>query len=221
MLLKSARIDENRKLVYEILSGISTINDLGAEVKFIWVPSHIGLPGNEAADLLANEVHKDLNADIVPVDASLAQFKKLFAKNLRNGWVDYLLHKNGSGWFSFNACGGALMRKWPSLNRRFQCIVSRLLVSSKSINWYFGEGLCEFCEEEVMDVAHYLAGCVALRMQRYLSGLMDIVPDDVHVGSASALAISMLCCDRRYDFKHIKKFVSLVECPFAIRQVRC
>ena len=39
--------------VYRILSTISGLQEKGKEVTLVWVPAHVGIPGNEQADALA------------------------------------------------------------------------------------------------------------------------------------------------------------------------
>ena len=39
--------------VYRILSTISEFQERGKEVTLVWVPAHVGIPGNEQADALA------------------------------------------------------------------------------------------------------------------------------------------------------------------------
>ena len=39
--------------VYRILSTISELQEKGKEVTLVWVPTHVGIPGNEQADALA------------------------------------------------------------------------------------------------------------------------------------------------------------------------
>ena len=38
--------------VYRILSTISEFQERGKEVTLVWVPAHVGIPGNEQADAL-------------------------------------------------------------------------------------------------------------------------------------------------------------------------
>jgi hypothetical protein len=45
--------DISRRLIAEVLSCIHRLLLVGVELVFIWVPSHIGLAGNSAADIAA------------------------------------------------------------------------------------------------------------------------------------------------------------------------
>ena len=53
MNLEESNNAYNNPDVYRILSTISELQEKGKEVTLVWVPAHVGIPGNEQADALA------------------------------------------------------------------------------------------------------------------------------------------------------------------------
>lgn len=52
-----ARGDHAHMFVQRLHRKLDDVCELGCDLVFQWVPSHIGLPGNEEADRLAREAH--------------------------------------------------------------------------------------------------------------------------------------------------------------------
>ena len=47
--------DSRHPIVLKILEWLYLIKRRGRVVEFCWVPAHVGVPGNESADVLAKE----------------------------------------------------------------------------------------------------------------------------------------------------------------------
>ncbi len=62
MKLGTAR--HHQDLLYEIMLNHSRVVSQGTEITFMWVPAHIGIPGNEKADRMAKEAVKRERVDI-------------------------------------------------------------------------------------------------------------------------------------------------------------
>ena len=61
--------------VYRILSTISEFQEKGKEVTPVWVPAHVGIPGNEQSDALAKAA---LLLFLTSVDFVVVLFIKLY-----------------------------------------------------------------------------------------------------------------------------------------------
>ena len=63
--IQSEQSASRPSLLIEILELIHYIRDMGNEITICWIPSHIGLPGNEAADSLAKAAIDTPDVDMV------------------------------------------------------------------------------------------------------------------------------------------------------------
>ena len=71
--------------VYRILSIISELQEKGKEVTLVWVPAHVGIPGNEQADALAKAATtKDTTECWIP--ATIKDVKRIIDQNVLQQW---------------------------------------------------------------------------------------------------------------------------------------
>ena len=70
--------------VYRILSTISELQEKGKEVTLVWVPAHIGIPGNEQADALTKAATKDTTECWIP--ATIKDVKRIIDQNVLQQW---------------------------------------------------------------------------------------------------------------------------------------
>ena len=76
--LKNSKTSPNENLVNNIKKKLRKVYLKGVRVKFVWVPSHVGIPGNERADALAKEA-----AEKETVDYSLGLSLKQIRTRIR------------------------------------------------------------------------------------------------------------------------------------------
>ena len=62
--LKNSSPTENRHLLTHIHSILHTLQEEGIHLSFIWIPSHIGIHGNEKADTIAKEAARRPTIDV-------------------------------------------------------------------------------------------------------------------------------------------------------------
>ena len=133
------------------------------DVTFVWIPSHIGIEGNEIADGLANAATKNKTIDLgVPLE--LPETFKLVDK--------YILERWQSSWDvcstgqHYKAVEPLISRnvKYTSTNRRKEITITRLRLGKCRLNACLNEisahvdGLCENCHTPET-VEHFLLHC--------------------------------------------------------------
>ncbi len=65
-------------MIFEVMQSLYRISQSGLIVNFMWVPSHMGVDGNEVADHLAKLALKHAQSDI-KVSMSKTEVKGLIA----------------------------------------------------------------------------------------------------------------------------------------------
>jgi ribonuclease HI len=106
------------------------IRQLDGKVRFQWAPSHVGIPGNERADQLANQAHIDECRTVTSVHPSTRDFRpkvKAYGKVLHRCWWRGL---DGTFRHSIDSSLPRPLRFKGPVNRRYETVVHRLRVGS-------------------------------------------------------------------------------------------
>ncbi len=82
--LLSGNATARQDTIFEVMQSLFRISQSGLIVNFMWVPSHMGVEGNEEADHLAKQALK--HAQIDKVSMSKTEVKGLIANEIRNKW---------------------------------------------------------------------------------------------------------------------------------------
>lgn len=72
-------------ILYKILQSLYNIKKLRIRVSFLWVPTHVGVKGNEEPDTLAKEALKEPDSNIT-VKMSKAETKGLISTIVKKNW---------------------------------------------------------------------------------------------------------------------------------------
>ncbi|XP_074032668.1 uncharacterized protein [Leptinotarsa decemlineata] len=144
----------------------------GKNIELVWIPSHIGIPGNEEADVAAKEASADPSAKIIS-KIPYTDMKPVIKTYIRNIWHDRW-HKNQNN---------KLLQINPNLNpvqymgmcRRYQVILTRLRTGHTKLTHQHllqrdVARKCETCQTN-LDVNHILLDCPSYQRQRRASGL--------------------------------------------------
>ncbi len=84
MKLKSPRQDT----IIEIIQELYSLKQNSIKVKFLWVPAHIGLRGNEEADNVAKKaIEREIVDNQIPF--SRTEIKSIIKRNIRKLWQQY------------------------------------------------------------------------------------------------------------------------------------
>jgi ribonuclease HI len=99
--LEGGRCSERKNLINELLINISSIIARGCDVAFAWVPSHVGIRGNEKADHAAQQaaLGLDYNATFEP-GLTVQECGTLLTEKSWTLWSKEYFHEaSNKGWF--------------------------------------------------------------------------------------------------------------------------
>lgn len=152
---------------HQLISNIRMVIDQSASTFIVnWVPSHVGIPGNEVADELARKgTLKPKIDDIVPT--SLDQLKVLIKRKFQEQWKeDYMDIENNR--HNYNAkLPHNNSKQYLALPRHIQKYISKLRVGQKTFQELKQKDTCKICGERPKHLfVHFLATCPALSTLR-------------------------------------------------------
>lgn len=166
-------------LVGEIIHNLVTITTQGQEIKLCWVPSHVGIKGNERADVCAAQAG---NGTIETVQIPHSDCMKFIQSKLRETWqsswdkeIDNKLH-----------LVKPTIEEWESSRheeRLKEVILCRLRIGHTHLTHNFllmkqDKPRCEDCDQELR-VNHILLSCTkfeALRKKHFRLFYSEQIP---------------------------------------------
>ena len=164
MALKSFNI--NNPIILKLKLRIHTILSKGKNISFLWIPSHVGIEGNEMADELAKTSLSNKNINSLKIPYS--DHKQIIARHFKEKWqacwekettnkLHYIKPKLGP-------------RASLGLNRRDGVKYTRLRLGHSHLTHSFllkGEPppLCVGCDK-CLTIKHILTECVEFNDQR-------------------------------------------------------
>ncbi len=84
--LRSFHSKAQQDILYEVLQLNTRISCKGCQVKFMWVPAHVGITGNELADRLAKRALTKENVEVqVNVSKAEGKMHNLGEKSIKGG----------------------------------------------------------------------------------------------------------------------------------------
>ena len=156
--LSSQKSNSNQTLLDEILYYISLIKSV---LQFVWIPSHLGIPGNEVADLLANSATTHSHIDI-KVKLELQDLHSLVTSNINSKWQEKW-SKSTSLYYQINP---KVDRK-PQMsvsNRKMENFFTKIRFNQINTNSYLhyvgrhSTGFCDHCAVPET-LQHYVIDC--------------------------------------------------------------
>ena len=154
--------ESNNPLVIELLDALQFLQSSGFEIKFCWVPSHVGITGNEKADKEAkNALDKDQTCNSkIPSTDFIPLVKSFIRSKWQNQWnitkddrLGYIMpvikpfHTN------------SLNRKDEIVIHRIRIGHTRLTQSYKMEDPFKVRPPCPFCNNDEIAVKHLLIDC--------------------------------------------------------------
>uniref|UniRef100_A0A3B1IE94 Reverse transcriptase domain-containing protein n=1 Tax=Astyanax mexicanus TaxID=7994 RepID=A0A3B1IE94_ASTMX len=162
---KSSRID----IIYDVLMILLRLQHLGLSVGFLWVPAHVGVEGNECADMLAKRA---LTLDFINVSVPLSrqEAKLLIKKYVTRTWQGmWDGEQKGRHLYKFQRLVG--QRIIRGKNRQEELVLTRVRIGHCGLNqslFRIGkhpDGNCLYCSQPET-IEHVLIQCVAYDIQR-------------------------------------------------------
>ncbi|XP_055605898.1 uncharacterized protein LOC129754062 [Uranotaenia lowii] len=162
---------------------LNQITEIGAEIVFCWVPSHIGIPGNERADQEAKKALELAEDEQFMVD--LKEVRKIVKNQITNRWqADW--HSSSSNKLREVKNTVLPFKAVFQDNRREDVILARLRIGHTQLTHAFlldrvDRPLCPRCNE-ALTVKHCMAMCPQLENERRNHGvpgnLREALADD-------------------------------------------
>ena len=173
-------------------------------VELVWVPSHIGIPGNEAADTAANEglLLPRVNLPVAPSTSGLRCTIRRTAFTITAGQhrAEVLGGSRSARWYS---AATDMQRPHipPSMPRRMASVVHRLRLGFPCWEDIRGEARpCDSCDAVPDDpLAHYLLHCPATDRLRQVMGYRGGQPAEDDFRQATRVARQLVSCQEALD----------------------
>ena len=176
------KIKENKSLIMDIQSLLQQHKIANRQVTINWIPSHIGIFGNDKADELAKST-KYINNVQINIQPTTSQIKSMMAPAIKTNMNDEIKHHANQGSTSANwyiqateLIPHAITKNMP---RQLAVVIHRLRLGYKA-TWQMIEGInnpCNYCDENThLPLLHYLLECphtATLRGNRIYPNIHD------------------------------------------------
>ena len=167
-LISLGRFDNQDPRVGELSEKIHSLHSENKEIAFLWIPSHVGIQGNEKVDRLAKnalrltlpETQAIFQPDVKPL---IKSYVRILQKD------DWTQDPKGRKLYEIKTAPEP--RNPPKFCRREEVILTRLRISHTRLTHghllskTLVAPLCEECDTE-LTVEHFLVECQALREKR-------------------------------------------------------
>lgn len=189
-------------LICEIRYNVYMLQSKGVEISFGWIPSHVGISGNEMADKAAKKALGHIRVDIgcIPEYSSVYNLvKKIILGQWQKMW-----DQSEKGRFYYNLVPVVSNEiKFMDDNRRKEVGISRvrfnhcLLNSTLHLMKRHGDGNCGYCMVKE-DVAHFFLDC--LEFQRFQQKIVSVMVNKCLVVNITNLLGSKSLVDLVWEY---------------------
>ena len=163
--LQTIKVKENKALIMDIRALLYQHKTSNRQVTINWIPSHIGIIGNDKADELAKTT-KYVNNIQIKIQPTTSQIKSMMAPAIRKIMGNDIKYHASQGSHSANWYLRATDLKPHNITkntpRELAVVIHRLRLGYRA-NWQIIEGAqrpCKHCEEETdFPLLHYPLAC--------------------------------------------------------------
>ena len=189
--LQQTQIKENKSIIKDIHYLLYQHKTSNRQVTINWIPSHIGIIGNDKADELAKST-KFIDNVQIKTQPTTSQIKKIIAPVLRKHMQDDIKMqvRQGSPSASWYIHATELIPHpvTKDMSRELAVIIHRLRLGYKA-NWQIIVGVnrpCNYCDETpASPLLHYLLECPQTASLRGNTALPDIQNPESFLAAAS------------------------------------
>jgi kelch-like protein 2/3 len=160
--------NNNHPIVMEINTWLIRLSSRHKIIRLCWVPSHIGIPGNEAADTAAKAASTSDNAIDYP-NIPHKDYYPLFKKTLKNCWQETWSNTADNKLRQIKET----IKPWPSSAqkvRKHERVLARLRIGHTRLThgYLMERGRPPYCDDCLvpLTVKHMLAECPSYRAER-------------------------------------------------------
>lgn len=190
--LQNHKINANTNyIIYKIKEQWADLDQLNIKVVFVWVPSHIGVEGNERADFLAkaivnsDSVISSSSTSISPISLPFTDAACLLKQRMCEGWGMHWynvtqIENKGCVYSTLDTQINSLpwFCKYEFVNRKFYSIICRMRFGHCRLNFHLfrlkleASPGCNYCNsQEIQSLHHIFFECSSFGIQRLV--LMD------------------------------------------------
>ncbi|KAG0716254.1 Gag-Pol polyprotein [Chionoecetes opilio] len=178
---------DNVNLITSVLATAKNIHDSGRHVHLNWVPSHTGIPGNEAADLAAKEalnlpqVTAPIPPSITHIKASIRRVSHEHALTCLRPWITN--PTSSAHWYNTTRTNTTPFPR--NIGRKTRNALHRVRIGYKCLAEIKGTlplACCHCDAETVSPLKHYVMDCPATSdmLARSHAAAKDVIANTSH-----------------------------------------
>ena len=175
------------KLLLDILETQDTLTKAGYHIKFIWIPSHVGIPGNEIADKLAKQATLLDSINLQPTYTLQEIYKEIDNKSLEN-WQKHYNETNEAIHYKQIEPGVSYTLKSTFKNINKERIISAIKFNNLKLNHYLHKikphptGFCHYCNSISETTKHFILECTHFNITSNITTkqLKEIITNPLH-----------------------------------------